>query len=116
MLLEPLRYSADFLDRPADERARFLWMGILVFWCRLVCLISDGRHHGKGHHDEGDMAMPAMPRPCFVVIKPELVLRSLKAVFDRPAVTFHCHQRFNRSSRRAPGGKVGKFTIFDVLP
>jgi hypothetical protein len=32
VLLEPLRYSADFLDRPADQRARFLRMGILVFF------------------------------------------------------------------------------------
>ncbi len=31
VLLEPLRYSANFLDRPADERARVLRMGILVF-------------------------------------------------------------------------------------
>jgi hypothetical protein len=32
VLLEPLRYSADFLDRPADERARFSRMFFDVAW------------------------------------------------------------------------------------
>jgi hypothetical protein len=32
VLLEPLCYSADFLDRPADEAARFLRAGGLLFF------------------------------------------------------------------------------------
>ena len=35
-----------------------------------------------------NVTMPAMPRSGFVVVEPELVLGSLKAVLDRPAVAF----------------------------
>ena len=48
----------------------------------------DGSHHGKGEHDERDVTMPAVPGSGFVVVEPELVLGSLKAVLDRPAVAF----------------------------
>ena len=48
----------------------------------------DGSHHSKYEHDERDMTMPAVPGSGFVVVEPELVLGSLKAVLDRPAVAF----------------------------
>jgi len=48
----------------------------------------DGSHHGKYEHDERDVTMPAVPGSGFVVVEPELVLGSLKAVLDRPAVAF----------------------------
>ena len=43
----------------------------------------DGSHHGEGEHDERDVTMPAVPGSGFVVVEPELVLGSLKAVLDR---------------------------------
>src|SRR4029077_16558637 len=61
---------------------------LCFFGRRLVGLMLDGSHHGKGEHDERDVTMPAMPRSGFVVVEPELVLGSLKAVLDRPAVAF----------------------------
>ena len=59
---------------------------LCFFGRRLVGLMLDGSHHGKCEHDERDVTMPAMPRSGFVVVEPELVLGSLKAVLDRPAV------------------------------
>ena len=48
------------------------------FWARLVGLMLDGSHHGKCERDERDVTMPAMPRSGFVVVEPDLVLRSSK--------------------------------------
>ena len=62
---------------------------------RLVGLMLDGSHHGKCEHDERDVTMPAMPRSGFVVVEPELVLGSLKAVLDRPAVAFDADKCFD---------------------
>ena len=69
---------------------RMRWMSwrrarLGFFGRRLVGLMLDGSHHGKCEHDERDVTMPAMPRSGFVVVEPELVLGSLKAVLDRPA-------------------------------
>ena len=61
---------------------------LCFFWRRLVGLMLDGSHHGKCEHDERDVTMPAIPRSSFVVVELELVLGSLKAVLDRPAVAF----------------------------
>ena len=43
------------------------------FGRRLVGLMLDGSHHGKGEHDERDVTMPAVPGSGFVVVEPELV-------------------------------------------
>ena len=49
----------------------------------------DGRHHGEGKRHQPDMPMPAMPRPGFVVIEPELVLGGPEAVLDRPTAALN---------------------------
>ena len=74
-----------------DQRMRWDVLALrstLFFWRRLVGLMLDGSHHGKYEHDERDVTMPAVPGSGFVVVEPELVLGSLKAVLDRPAVAF----------------------------
>ena len=86
------------------------------FGSRFVGLMLNGRHHGKGEHDERDMTMPAMPGSGFVVIEPELVLGCFEAVFDRPATALDGDQRFDRRPCRTPGGEVGKIAISDVTP
>jgi len=60
------------------------------------------------------MTVPTMPGPALVVIEPELVLRGLKTILDRPSTTLDRHQRFDRCSRRTPGGKEGEIAIGDV--
>jgi len=57
--------------------------------------MADRRHHGEGEHHHGNVAMPAMPGSALVVIEPELVFRSLKAVLDLPSMAFDRDQRFN---------------------
>lgn len=76
----------------------------------------DGRHHGEGKHDQRDMPMPAMPRPGFVVIEPELVLGGLEAVLDRPTAALNADERVYRSSCRAPCGEVSEISISDIAP
>ena len=78
--------------------------------------MSDGSHHGKSHLDEGNVAMPAMPRPGFVVIEPELVLGGLEAVLDRPTAALNADERVYRSSCRAPCGEVSEISISDIAP
>ena len=56
------------------------------FGRRLVGLMLDGSHHGKGEHDERDVTMPAVPGSGFVVVEPELVFGGLEAILDRPAM------------------------------
>ena len=76
--------------------------------------MSDRGHHGEGKHHQGHVAMPAMPGSALVVIEPELVLGGLKTVLDRPPMAFDRHQRFNRCSRRTPGGEEGEIAIGDT--
>ena len=73
--------------------------------------MADHRHHGECEHHHRDVAMPAMPGSALVVIKPELILGSLKTVLDRPAMAFDCDQRFNGRSCWAPGGEEGEVII-----
>src|SRR4029077_3085852 len=47
------------------------------FGSRLVGLVLDGSHHGKGEHDERDVTMPAVPGSGFVVVEPELGARHI---------------------------------------
>lgn len=60
------------------------------FWGRdIIGAISDHRHHRECKHDEGHMAVPAMPEPGFVVVEAKLVFGSLEAAFDRSAAPFN---------------------------
>jgi len=76
--------------------------------------MADHRHHGEGEHHQGNVAVPAMPGSALVVIETKLVLRSLKAVLDRPPMAFDRHQRFDGRSRWTPGGEEGEIAIGDV--
>ena len=60
------------------------------------------------------MTMPTMPGSALVVIEPELVLRGLKTILDRPPMTLDRYQRFDRRSCWTPGGKEGEIAIGDV--
>ena len=97
-----------------DQRMRLEFVLRLFFWGRPVCLMSDGRHHGEGEHDQRDVTMPAMPGSGLVVVEPELVLGGLEAILDCPAMTFDTDQCLNRCSRRTPGGEVGEIAIGDI--
>lgn len=48
------------------------------------------------------------------MIEPELVLRGLKAVLDRPPMAFDRHQRFDGCSRWTPSAEEGEIAIGDV--
>ena len=76
--------------------------------------MSDRGHHGEGKHYQGHMTVPAMPGSALVVIEPELVLRGLKTILDRPPTTLDRHQHFDRCSRWTPCGKEGEIAIGDV--
>ena len=76
--------------------------------------MADRRHHGKGEHHQGDVAMPPMPGSAFVVIEPELVFRGLKTVLDRPPMAFDRHQCFDGCSCWTPGGEEGEIAIGDM--
>src|SRR5712675_3170351 len=84
------------------------------FWRRRIGAMADHRHHGEGEHHQRNVAMPSMPRSALVVIEPELVFRSLKAVLDRPPMAFDRHQRFDGCSRWTPGAEEGEITIGDI--
>ena len=73
--------------------------------------MADRGHHGEGEHHQRYVPMPAMPGSTLVVIEPELVLRGLKAVLDRPPMAFDRDQRFDRCSCRTPGGEEGEIAV-----
>jgi hypothetical protein len=50
------------------------------FGCRLVGLMLDGSHHGKGEHDERDVTMPAVPGSGFVVVEPNGSISTVFAI------------------------------------
>jgi len=75
--------------------------------------MADRRHHGESEHDEGDMAVPAVPGPAFVVIEPEFVLGGLEGVLNGPAMALDPDQGFNGCCERTPGGKEGHVAIGD---
>lgn len=50
------------------------------------------------------------------MIEAELVLGGLKAVFDRPAMSFNGDQLLDGSSGGTPGGEVGEFAVSDMAP
>ena len=86
------------------------------FGRRLVGLMLDGSHHGKGEHDERAVTMPAVPESGFVVVEPELVFGCLEAILDRPAMALDAGQGFYRSPCRTPGGEVGEIAGGDITP
>ena len=65
-----------------------------------IGVMADGGHHGESEHDQRDMAMPTVPGAGLVVVETKFVLGGLEAVFDRPAMPFHRHQRFDGCADR----------------
>src|SRR6201987_2653076 len=84
------------------------------FGRRFVDLMLEGSHHGEGEHGERDMTMPAVPGSGFVVVEPELVLGSLKAVLDRQAVAFDTDKGLFLRSCRAQGRDVGEIPVSNI--
>jgi len=76
--------------------------------------MSDGGGHGEGQHDQGDVAMPAVPGAGLVVVEAEFVLGGLEAVFDGPAVAFDLDQGLDARAGRGPGGEEGQVAIGDI--
>lgn len=77
-------------------------------------MMTDYDHHGKGQHDQGDMAVPAVPRARLVVIEAKLVLPGFEAVLDRPTVTLHLHECFHGRALRTPCREECKAAIGNV--
>ena len=48
------------------------------------------------------------------MVEPEFVLGGLKAVFDRPAMSFDLDQSFDARSGRTPGREEGHIAVGDV--
>src|ERR1700722_4701149 len=96
-----------------DQRMK--WSGVF-FGYRLISQVLDRRYHGEAKHDERDVTMPAMPGSGLVVVETELVLGSLEAVLDRPAMAFDADQRVDRSPSWAPCGEVREISVCDVAP
>src|SRR5215469_9659887 len=85
------------------------------FGCRLsIGPMADDRRHGKNKHDEGDMAVPAMPGAGLVVIEAELILGSLKTILDRPAMPFHRHQLCHCCALGTPSREERQIAVGDV--
>ena len=76
--------------------------------------MADGGGHGEGQHDQGDMAMPAVPGAGLVVVEAKLVLGGLEAVLDGPAMAFDLDQGVDAGPRASPGGEEGQVAIGDV--
>ena len=84
------------------------------FWGRrFVGVMADRGQHGEGHHDERDVAMPAVPGTRLVVVETEFVLGRLEPVLDGPATAFHGHESFERRAERAPGREEGHRPVGD---
>ena len=56
---------------PGQARQCFLWG-----W--LVCVVADAGQGGKRQHDQGHVAVPAVPGPAFVMVEAELILAHSK--------------------------------------
>ena len=76
--------------------------------------MSDRRGHGEGQHDQGDMAMPAVPGAGLVVVEAELVLGGLETVLNGPAMAFDLDQGVDAGPGRSPGGEEGQVAIGNV--
>ncbi len=81
-----------------------VWVGPGPYW---PC--SGSWHHGKGQHDEGDVAVPSMPGAGLIMIKAKLVFCRLEAVLEWPSGSLLRAQAFRGTSppeprwRRKPG-------------
>ena len=82
----------------------------------LVRMVADGRQHGECQHDQADMAVPSVPGPALVVVEAELVLGSLEAVLDGPALPFHRDKGVDARAGRAPSGKERARAVGDAAP
>lgn len=67
---------------------------------RGIGMLADDGRHGEGRHDQGNMAVPAVPRADLVVIEAGCVIRGLDPVLDRPSVAFDPHQCFHGGTSR----------------
>src|SRR6476469_3064064 len=93
--------------------------GAPAWWCFFERWLSigsmpDDSHHGEGEHDEGDMAVPAMPGAGLVMIEAEFILGSLKTILNSPTMTFHRDQLCHRRALGTPSGEEGQITTGDV--
>src|SRR6476620_9913103 len=93
--------------------------GAPAWWCFFERWLSigsmpDDSHHGEGEHDEGDMAVPAMPGAGLVMIEAEFILGSLKTILNSPTMTFHRDQLCHRRALGTPSGEAGQITTGDV--
>ena len=98
-------------------KLRGLWLcrpGVRFWGRRVVRAAPDGRHHGEGEHDEGDVAMPPMPRTSLIMIKPQFVLGRLETIFDRPTMSLDRDQSFDARSSPTPCGEERQVAISDV--
>ena len=75
--------------------------------------MANGRHHGKGQHDQRHMAVPPVPGAGLVVIEAEFVLCGLEAVLDCPSMSFDAHQCIHARALRTPGGEEGQLAVRD---
>ena len=75
--------ATDFLDGPADQRRVPGFMRRIVFGGAADRVVSDCGQHGEGEHDQGDVAMPAVPGTGFVVVETEFVLGGFETVLGR---------------------------------
>src|SRR3954468_21182542 len=60
--------------------------------------------------------MPAMPGPRLVVIEPQLGLRRLERILDRPAMPLNRHPPFDPGSNGGPGLEDSELPIRDAAP
>ena len=75
--------------------------------------MANGRHHGKGQHDQRHMAVPPVPGAGLVVIEAEFVLCGLEAVLDCPSMSFDAHQCIHARALRTRGGEERQLAVRD---
>ena len=95
-----------------DQRINGGAVASAFFWGRrLVCPVTDRRHHGERQHDERDVAMPSVPGAGLVVIEPEFVFGGLEAALDGPASPLDRYEDLDVCSRRAPGREERQIAV-----
>ena len=67
---------------------------------RLIGMMTDGREHDKGQHDQRSVPVPAVPRPGFVVIKPQFRLDGLETgEHQDPWGVLGCQRQFSSAAQ-----------------
>src|SRR5215471_21434475 len=89
------------------------WRCFFERWLSIGPMAHDS-HHGEGEHDEGDVAVPAMPGAGLVMIEAEFILGGLKTILDSPAMTFHRHQLCHRRALGTPSREESQIITGDV--